>query len=56
MASAVEQALQDSDVKKRLLNKGLYPNYQGPAEFAEQIKVSQEAFHKVLTNLGMIQQ
>lgn len=55
MAAAVEKALQDEEVVKRLLNMGLYPNYQGPAEFAQQIEESREAFHTVLSKLGMIQ-
>jgi len=55
MAAAVEEALKREEVEQRLLNMGLFPNFQGPEEFAEQIKISQEAFHKVLSELGMIQ-
>lgn len=55
MAAAIEQALQREEVKQRLFNMGLYPNFQDPEEFAQQIKASQEAFHTVLSKLGMIQ-
>ncbi len=55
MAAAVEEVLQRDDVKERLLKLALYPGFQGPEEFRAQIKKDQEAFKKVLTELGMIQ-
>ncbi len=55
MAAAVKQALERDDVKARLLKLALYPGYQGPAEFAAQIKKDQASFKAVLTKLGMIQ-
>jgi tripartite-type tricarboxylate transporter receptor subunit TctC len=54
MAAAVEKALERDDVKERLLKLALYPGFQGPSEFADQIKQDQEAFKTVLTRLGMI--
>lgn len=54
MAAAVEQALARDDVKDRLLKLALYPGFQGPADFAAQIKQDQAAFKTVLTKLGMV--
>lgn len=55
MAAALEKAMKDEEVAKRLLNLGLYPNYQGTEEFTRQIAESQKAFYTVLDRLGMIQ-
>ena len=54
MAAALEKALAREDVKARLLKLGLYPGYQGPEEFAAQIKKDQGSFKAVLTKLGAI--
>ncbi len=54
MAAALEKALARDDVKARLLKLGLYPGYQGPEEFAAQIKKDQGSFKAVLTKLGAI--
>lgn len=54
MTAAVEKALERDEVKQRLLNLGLYPNYQDPEEFAAQIERSRQAFRTVLAKLGMV--
>ncbi len=54
MAAAVEKALQRDDVKERLLKLALYPGFQGPEDFAAQIKRDQTSFKAVLTKLGAI--
>lgn len=54
MAAAVEKAVATADAKARLLKLALYPGFQGPEEFAAQIKQDQAAFKTVLTNIGML--
>lgn len=48
-AAAVEKALQDETLQKRLRENGLTPLYEGPAAFAERMEKDRQAWREVIT-------
>ncbi|MEO8654905.1 MAG: tripartite tricarboxylate transporter substrate binding protein [Ramlibacter sp.] len=53
LAEAVNAALSDAEVRKKLINVGLEPYYKGPADFAAHIAQQYERYSRVIDESGI---